>query len=151
MCAVYMLYAAAMERTAQSLTASGEKALVIGMAALTEGEVIRADDEYTIIQYYHEWDGTDYKNVRPYAVPDYQAGMKVPVVYTIGMGAGTCLTVGFYKRIMLNLFIAGVILILLGMVINFKKKGNQENGKKKDYSRQLEDEHDAQRGSKAVR
>lgn len=123
-----MLYAAAMERAAQSLTASGKKALVIGMSTLTEGEVIRADDEYTIIQYYHEWDGTDYRNVRSYAVPDYQTGTKVPAVYTIGMGAGTCLIVGFYKRIMLNLFIAGVILILLGMVINFKKKGNQENG-----------------------
>lgn len=117
-----MVYVAASNQAVAKLKPTGKKALIIaGIAAVTEGEVVRADDEYTIIQYYHEWDGTDYKNVMPRAVPYYQEGMKVPVVYTIGMGAGTCLLVGLYKKAVLLAGMAGLALVVFGTVI--KKKG----------------------------
>lgn len=145
LCALYMVYIAASQLAVEKLNASGQKALVIaGVVAVAEGEAVRADGEYTVIQYYYEWDGTDYRNVRPYAVPGCQEGMRMPVVYSIGMGPGTCLTVGIYRKAMLCVGVAGMILFALGTVLKFRKRGYERNGKKKDYSGQLEDEHDSQ-------
>lgn len=121
-----MIYVAASKQAVVSLKTTGEKALIIaGIAAVTEGEVVRADEQYTITQYYYEWDGTDYKNVISHAVPGYQVGTKVPVVYSLGMGAGSCLLVGLYKETIFCAGVAGVVLVVLGTVINFKKKGTE--------------------------
>lgn len=145
LCAVYMLYLAVSWRAVDKLQMSGKKAVIIaGIIAVAEGEVVRAEDGHTIIRYYHEWDGTDYKRVLFHAKPAYQEGVKVPVAYTLGMGAGSCLLVGFYKKAIFSAGMAGIVLVVLGIIINFKKKGIEQNGKKKNYSRQLEDEYDAQ-------
>ncbi len=126
LCGFYMVYVAASKQAVTSLKTTGEKALIIaGIAAVTEGEVVRADDQYTITRYYYEWDGTDYKNVISHAVPGYQVGTKVPVVYSLGMGAGSCLLVGLYKKTIFSAGVAGVVLVVLGTVINFKKKGTE--------------------------
>lgn len=124
LCGFYMIYVAASKQAVTNMKKTGEKTLVIaGIAAVTEGEVVRADDKYTITQYYYEWDGTDYKNVISHAIPGYQVGTKVPVVYSLGMGAGSCLLVGLYKNTIFFAGVAGVVLAVLGTVINFKKKG----------------------------
>lgn len=126
LCAFYMVYVAASKQAVAKLKTTGEKALIIaGIAAVTEGEVVRADDKYTITQYYNEWDGTNYKNVISHAVPGYQVGTKVPVFYSVGMGAGSCLLVGFYKKTIFSAGVAGIVLVVLGTVINFKKKGTE--------------------------
>ena len=124
LCVVYMAYVSAAERAAEGLRASDAKAVIIaGVISVTEGEVVRADDGCTIIRYYHEWDGTDYKRVIPRVNADYPVNTRLPVVYSLGMGIGSCLAVGFYRKTMLLIGVTGVILLILGMGLNFRKKG----------------------------
>ena len=124
LCAAYMLYLAVSWRAVTKLQMSGKKAVVIaGIAAVAEGEVVRAEDGCTIIRYYYEWDGTDYKRELFHVKPDYQEGVKVPVVYSLGMGSGSCLVAGFYKKTIFSAGMAGVVLVILGTVTNLKKKG----------------------------
>lgn len=145
LCTAYMLYLTASRRIVAELKTSEAKTLTIaGMVAVTEGEVVRAEAGHTVIRYYHEWDGTEYQSVIAHVNADYSENAKVPVVYSVGMGAGSCLAVGFYRKPMQVMGVVGAVLLLLGTVLNFKKEGNGKNGKKKDYSRQLEDEHDSQ-------
>lgn len=145
LCTVYMLYFTVCWRTAEALEVSGKKTVTIaGIAAVTEGEVVRAERGCTVIRYYHEWDGTDYQRVIAGKNADYPLNARVPVVYTVGMGAGSCLAAGFYRKPMQALSVAGVVLLLAGITLNSIKKGKGRNGKKKDHSRQLEDEYDTQ-------
>ena len=144
LCTAYILYLTASRRVVAELRKSEAKTLTIaGMVAVTEGEVVRADAGHTVIRYYHEWDGTEYQSVIAHVNADYSENVKVPVVYGVGMGPGSCLTVGFYRKSMQAMGVLGAVLLLLGTVLNFRKKGTEKNGKKKDYSRQLEDEHDS--------
>ncbi len=79
---------------------------------------------------------------------DYPEAAKLPVIYSVGMAAGSCLAVGFYKSYVQALGVLGAALLLAGFIVNsymnFKKKGIEQNGKKKDHSGQLENEYDAQ-------
>ena len=64
LCTVYMLYFAGTWKAVAELEASGARSLTIaGMAAVTEGEVVRAGNGCTVIRYYHEWDGAEYQKV----------------------------------------------------------------------------------------
>lgn len=136
LCTVYMLYFAGSWKAVTELEASGARTLTIaGMAAVTEGEVVRAENGYTVIRYYHEWDGTDYQKVIADENDDYPENAIVPVFYTVGMGAGSCLAVGFYRKPMQILGAAGTVLLLLGITLSFGRKGRGKNGKKKDHSR----------------
>ncbi len=144
-CTVYMLYFTVCWRTAEALEVSGKRSVTIaGVAAVTEGEVVRAGSGHTVIRYYHEWDGTDYQRVFARENADYPLNARVPVVYTVGMGAGSCLAAGFYRKPMQALSVVGAVLLLVGITLSLLKKGKGRNGKKKDHSRQLEDEYDTQ-------
>lgn len=124
LCAAYMLYYVLCRQAAAGLEASGERVRVIaGIAALTEGEIVRAGDGCTVIRYYHEWDGTEYQSIRRHVSADYPENTKLPVIYTVGMGAGSCLAVGFCRKTMQVLGVAGAVLLLLGIILNFGKKG----------------------------
>lgn len=144
LCTVYMLYLSASRRIVDELRTSEAKALTLGMVAVTEGEVVRAEAGHTVIRYYHEWDGTEYQSVIAHINADYPENAKIPVVYSVGMGAGSCLAAGFYERPMQVMGVIGAVLLLSGTVLYFRKKGTEKNGKKKNYSRQLENEHDSQ-------
>lgn len=145
LCAAYMLYYVVSRRVVAVLEASGEKTLIVaGMAAVTEGEVVRAEAGKTFIRYYYEWDGTEYQSVKNYVSADYPENSKIPVVYSVGSGAGSCLAVGFYRKPMQILGVVGAVLLLIGIALNVRKKGIVENGKKKNHSRQLENEYDSQ-------
>lgn len=125
LCAVYMAYVSVAERAVAELRTSEAKAMIIaGVIAVTEGEIVRADERCTIIRYYYEWDGTYYKRVIPHINADYPVNTKLPVVYSLGMGIGSCLTVGFYRKAMLMTGVAGMILLIVGMGLNFRKRGN---------------------------
>lgn len=144
LCTVYMLYFTVCWRTAEALETSGERTVIIaGVAAVTEGEVVRSGNGRTVIRYYHEWDGTDYQRVITGENTDYPLNARVPVVYTVGMGAGSCLAAGFYRRPVQALSVVGAVMLLAGVTLTLFKKGMRRNGKKKDHSRQLEDEYDA--------
>lgn len=124
LCAAYMLYYVICRQASAGLEASGERArVVIGIAALTEGEVARVGDGCTVIRYYHEWDGTEYQSIRHRVSADYPESAKLPVIYTVGMGAGSCLAVGFCRKTMQVLGMTGAVLLLLGIALNFRKKG----------------------------
>ncbi len=126
LCIVYMLYFAVSQRAVASLEASGKRTLEIGMMAVTEGEVARAGDGCTVIRYYHEWDGTEYKRVWRSVRADLPEHARMPVIYSLGMGAGSCLVVGFYRKPMQILGVAGAVLLLLGVAMNFRKKGMEK-------------------------
>lgn len=145
LCAVYMLYVAGAWKAMAGLEASGARTLTIaGIAAVAEGEVVRAENGRTVIRYYHEWDGAEYRRVIAGENGDYPENAVVPVVYTVGMGAGSCLVAGFYRRFMQILGMAGTISLLLGITLSFGRKEREKNGKKKNYSGQLENEYDPQ-------
>lgn len=129
-----MLYFAVSLHVTGMLERSGAKTWSTGVIAVTEGSVVRADGACTVIRYYHEWDGTDYQKVIPRAVRGCQEGMKMPVVYSIGMGAGTCLTVGIYRKPVQMLGAVGAVMLLSGLIMNSRRRG-KENGKKKNRSR----------------
>ena len=95
---------------------------VAGVVSFTEGEIIRADDEYTIIQYYNEWDGTYYKKVITHANADYPVNSKVPVIDVLGTGPGTCLVAGFYKKYVLFMSMIAFIMFALGFILYLKRK-----------------------------
>ncbi len=121
--AMYMMYIAVVKWTIATIEASGAKTMTVaGVVSLTEGEVIRADDECTIIQYYSEWDGTDYKKVIAHANTDYSVNSKVPVVDVLGMGPGSCLVAGSYKKHILFLSMMAFILFALGFILYLKRK-----------------------------
>ena len=123
-CTAYILYLAVSWRIVAGLETSGAKTLTIaGMVAVTEGEVVRAEAGRTVIRYYHEWDGTEYQSVIAHVNADYPENAKTPVIYSVGMGAGSCLTAGFHRQTVLTLGVIGVVLILLGTALNFRKKG----------------------------
>ncbi|MCM1193847.1 MAG: hypothetical protein NC123_13030 [Butyrivibrio sp.] len=144
LCTVYMLYLIGSRQVVSALEESGAKTFTIaGMVAVTEGRVVRTESGYTVIRYYHEWDGTEYQGVKNHVSGGCPENAKLPVIYGVGAGAGSCLAVGLYEKPMQVLGAAGAVSLLLGLLMNLKKKGIEENGKKKDYSRQLEDEHDA--------
>ena len=112
LCTVYMLYLTASWRIMAGLKTSEAKVQIIaGIAAVTEGEVVRARAGHTVIRYYHEWDGTEYQSVIYHVNADYSENTKVPVVYSVGMGAGSCLTVGFYRKPMQAMGVLGTVLI----------------------------------------
>lgn len=142
-CAAYMLYVAVSLHMVSKLERSGAKTWSLGVIAVTEGSVVRADGACVVIRYYHEWDGTDYQKVISRAIRGCQEGMRLPVVYSVGMGAGTCLTVGIYRKSVQTIGAAGAVMLLSGLIMNSRRRG-KENGKKKDRSRKLEDEHDSQ-------
>ncbi len=124
LCTAYMLYLTASRRIVAGLKTSEAKTLTIaGMVAVTEGEVVRAEEGHTIIRYYHEWDGTEYQSVIAHVNADYSEDAKMPVVYSVGMGAGSCLVVGFYRKPMQVMGVVGAVLLLTGMALNFRKKG----------------------------
>ena len=123
LCTVYMLYFA------------GTWKAVAELAAVTEGEVVRVGNGHTIIRYYHEWDGAEYQKVITGENEDYPENAIVPVVYTVGMGAGSCLAAGFYRKPMQILGLVGTFLLLVGITLSFGRKGRGKNGKKKDHSR----------------
>lgn len=57
---VYSLYIAGVRWAVAKIDATGAKVMVIaGFWAVTEGEVIYADETRVIIEYYYEWDGAD--------------------------------------------------------------------------------------------
>ncbi|MCM1027660.1 MAG: hypothetical protein NC432_14610 [Roseburia sp.] len=147
----YALYIAGSRLAVSALGMSGEKAFVIvGMAAVAEGEVVHAGDGHTTIRYYYEWDGTEYQSVKNTVSADYPDHAKIPVIYTVGTVPGSCLAVGFYRSLMRIPGAAGAVLLLAGIGLKFRKK-EEKNGKKKDHSGQLEDEYDSQRSREAVR
>ena len=130
---------------------SGAKTFTVGgMVAVAEGEVVRTEAGRTIIRYYHEWDGTEYRSVKNHISTGYPENAKLPVIYTVGMGAGSCLAVGLYRQPVQILGAAGAVLLLLGLMsfyrcsLNFRKKGIEKDGKKENCSRQLENEYDSQ-------
>lgn len=136
LCTVYMLYFAASWKAVEALDESGARTLTIaGMAAVTEGEVVRAGNGHTVIRYYHEWDGAEYQKVIAGENGDFPENAVVPVIYTVGMGAGSCLAAGFYRKPMQILGIVGTFLLLTGITLSFGRKGREKNGKKKDHSR----------------
>lgn len=136
LCTVYMLYFAGTWKAVAELEASGARSLTIaGMAAVTEGEVVRVGNGRTVIRYYHEWDGAEYQKVITGKNEDYPENAIVPVVYTVGMGAGSCLAAGFYRKPMQILGLVGTFLLLVGITLSFGRKGRGKNGKKKDHSR----------------
>lgn len=131
-CAAYMLYYAASRRTIADLGESGARGItIVGMAAVTEGKVVRAENGYTVIRYYHVWDGTDYQKVIARENEDYPENAAVPVIYTVGMGAGSCLVPGFYRRLLQAMNAAGAIMLLLGIILGIKKKGKKKWQEKK--------------------
>lgn len=147
-----MLYFSISRRVVIALEKTDAKTFTIaGVVAVTEGEVVRAETGRTVIRYYHEWDGTEYRSVKDYVSADYSEKAKLPVVYSVGMGAGSCLAVGLYRKPMQILSVVGAAFLLLGFIMNFRKKGIEGNGKKKNYSRQLENEYDSQRSCEIVR
>jgi len=110
--------------------------LVDGFIGVTEGTVTRVDDDTTIIAYYYYWDGAFYNKVINSANPDYPVNTVIPIVYSLGMGIGSCFAAGFYEERALAVGIIGMMLAALGSFIIFGKwKGKKENGKKKNYSR----------------
>ena len=116
-CTAYMLYYAYFWRLVSVLEESGAKSFIIaGMVAVAEGEVVRSDDEYTIIQYYYEWDGAEYRSVKRHVSGDYPENAKLPVVYSVGSGMGSCLAVGFYRKPMQVLGLAGAVMLLSGLM-----------------------------------
>ncbi len=121
--AMYMMYIAVVKWAVVKIQASGAKTMTVaGVVSLTEGEVIRADDEYTIIQYYNEWDGTDYKKVITHANADYPVNSKVPVVDVLGIGPGDCLVAGYYKKSVLFMSMIAFIMFVLGFILYLKRK-----------------------------
>lgn len=117
LCTAYMLYFAASWRMVNALEESGAKTITVaGMVAVTEGEVVRAEAGQTIIRYYYEWDGTEYRSVKNHVSEDYPENAKVPVVYSVGSGAGSCLAVGFYRKPMQILGVVGAASLLLGLM-----------------------------------
>lgn len=130
LCTAYMLYIAVSRRVVEALEMSGEKTFIVaGMVAVAEGEVVRVGDGRTVIRYYHEWDGTEYQSVENHVSTDYPEKAKVPVVYSVGMGAGSCLTVGLYRKPVQILGMAGAFLFLLGLLIPaFKCGGAPQSG-----------------------
>ncbi len=124
LCTAYMLYLTASRRIVAGLNTSAAKTLTFaGLVAVTEGEVVRAEAGHTVIRYYHEWDGTEYQSVIAHVNADYSEDAKMPVVYSVGMGAGSCLVVGFYRKPMQVMGVVGAVLLLTGMALNFRKKG----------------------------
>lgn len=130
LCTAYMLYIAVSRRVVEALEMSGEKTFIVaGMVAVAEGEVVRVGDGRTVIRYYHEWDGTEYQSVENHVSADYPEKTKVPVVYSVGMGAGSCLTVGLYRKPVQILGMAGAFLFLPGLLIPvFKCGGAPQSG-----------------------
>ena len=117
LCTVYMLYFAYSWRMVSVLEESGAKTITIaGMVAVTEGEVVRAEAGKTIIRYYYEWDGTEYRSVKNRVSEDYPENAKMPGVYSVGSGAGSCLAVGFYRKPMQILGVVGAVSLLLGLM-----------------------------------
>ncbi len=121
---VYALYMAGVRWAVAKIEAAGAKGMVIaGFYSVTQGEVIRSDDSCTLIEYYYEWDGADYRKVLYGVSDDYPVNTKVPVVYSVGMAMGSCLVVGFYRKHMLICGISGLILFVVSMVLKVKRKG----------------------------
>ncbi len=121
---VYLLYIAGVRWAVAKIDATGAKVMVIaGFWAVTEGEVIYADETRVIIEYYYEWDGADYRKVLHHANANYPENTKVAVAYSVGMGIGSCLVVGLYEKHMLICGIMGLILFVSGIVLKLKRKG----------------------------
>lgn len=121
--AMYMVYVIVAECAVVKMEVSGIKIMSIaGVMALSEGKVIRSDDEYTIIQYYSEWDGADYRKVIAHANVNYPEKSKVPIVDILGMAPGSCLVVGFYKKYILILSMTAFLIFVLGLILNLKRK-----------------------------
>lgn len=119
--------------------------LIDGLICVTEGTVTRADDGMTVIAYYHYWDGAIYNKIINSVNPDYPVNTVIPIVYSVGDAIGSCFAAGFYGERALTAGMIGMALAALGCFIIFGKwKGKKGNGKKEDYSRQLENEHDTQ-------
>ncbi|MCM1113149.1 MAG: hypothetical protein NC399_07855 [Muribaculum sp.] len=115
--AVYMLYFAISWQAVNALEESGTKTFTVGgMVAVAEGEVVRTEAGRTIVQYYHEWDGTEYRSVKNHISAGYPENAKLPVIYTVGMGAGSCLAVGLYRQPVQILGAAGAVLLLSGLM-----------------------------------
>ena len=95
---VYMAYVSAAERAAEGLRASDAKAVIIaGVIAVTEGEVVSADHGRTIIRYYHV----------------FTSSFKSAHSFTASLG------VIFIFQLPATIF----LLAILGMGLNFRKKG----------------------------
>lgn len=122
LCIVYAVYIAGAKWAVAKIEAADAKGMVIArFFSVTEGEVIRADETGTVIEYYYEWDGANYKTVLHHANPDYPKGAKATVVYSVGMAMGSCLVVGFYRRYMLVCGIIGMVLFISGMILRGRK------------------------------
>lgn len=119
---VYVIYIAGVKWAVAKIEKNDAKGMVIaGFFSVTKGEVIHADETSTIIEYYYEWDGANYKTVLHQANPDYPKNAKVAVAYSVGMAMGSCLVVGFYRRYMLICGIIGMILFVSGIILRGKE------------------------------
>lgn len=123
--AMYFIYVISVKQTVAKIEASGTKAITIAsVVTLTAGEVVKADDKCVIIRYYNEWDGADYQKIISHAnaCVDYSVNDKIPIVYCVGMGAGSCLVPGLYQKYMLILSAIAFIILVFGLTINLKRK-----------------------------
>lgn len=95
---------------------NGYKCTATGILAVAEGTVEITAKGVTLIAYYYEWDGAIYYKVIPYTNPDYPENAKVIVVYILGVGPGDCLVSGFYLDKYLRIGVAGLIMIVFGII-----------------------------------
>ncbi|MCI8616401.1 hypothetical protein [Parablautia intestinalis] len=130
---MYLLYTAFVKHAFLKIEASGEKAMTAAfVVTLTEGNVVYSGDDYVAVEYFYEWDGAYYRWISAHANAAYIVNTKVPVVYTLGMGIGSCFVVGFYRKYMLLLGIMGLILFFTGfilksiLILNLKRKETEK-------------------------
>ncbi len=108
-------------RIAGTGRASGEKVQVLGgILAFTEGTVVRSGRDGAVISYYYEWDGAVYHKHLWNPPSSYEAGTVVPVFYSVGMAAGSCLVIGARNQQFLLWGIAGAVLLVLGAALGWR-------------------------------
>lgn len=154
LCIDYVLFTGRCELAKGRLEKAENRCIVMaGILAMSEGTVTHADDGWTKISYFYDWDGAVYNRIIPYENPAYPENAKVIVVYLLGVGPGDCLVSGFYLKRFLLCGVAGLLISITGVIIiknNRKRMEKKKNGKKENCSRKLEDEYDAQSGGCSV-
>ena len=119
LCMMYLFYVTAVKWTVRKMETSGVKTMTAAwIITITEGHVVRSDDDHVVVEYFYEWDGAYYRWVSAHANADYIVNTKAPVIYTLGMGIGTCFVVGFYRKYMLFLGMMAFILFVIGFIMN---------------------------------
>lgn len=126
LCVVYMIYVTVVQKAVVKIESSGLKNATIaaGFVSLTTGRVVYSDDERVRIRYYNEWDGAEYQKtlICANAYKKYPENSKVPIADILGLGPGSCLVVGFYKKNMQIISVIAFIMFGLGLVIKLKRK-----------------------------